>query len=253
MDEERRLHFRRFVDRSKVGATLMDPPRSRVSWGALFAGVVIAVATQLLLGALGLAIGLSSMDPTGDRAGSFGVGAGIWWLLSGLVALFLGGWTAGRLANAQPRLDGALHGFATWGLATLLSAWMVTSAVGGILGGAWNVVSTTATTTAATAAARPDLADRASEALRDAGVDPARTDDFVSRMRGEVSTPEAQMEARRAAEKAKDAASTASWFLFGMLLLGAVAATFGGMKGAPDTLDEVGVRSDSLPRTSATG
>ena len=36
----------------------------RVSWGAIFAGVVIAVAVQLLLGILGTGIGLSMVYRT---------------------------------------------------------------------------------------------------------------------------------------------------------------------------------------------
>ena len=248
MNEERRHHFRRFNDRSRpLTATFDDPPRSRVSWGALFAGVVVAMATQVLLGALGLAIGLTAAN----QPDTFGVGAGIWWLLSGILALFLGGWTAARLANKPRRVDGGLHGFATWGLATILSAWMLTSAVGGILGGAWSAVTTAATTTATATAARPDLADRAGDLLRQAGVDPSQADAFADRLRSEADSPQAQVEARRAAEEAKDTASTAAWFLFGMLLLGAAAATLGGLKGVPDLVDELDVRSHPDSRTSA--
>ena len=247
MIEEKRHIIRRFTDRPAVVGAVADPPRTRVSWGALFAGVVVAIATQLLLGALGLAIGLTAADtPSG-----FGAAAGIWWLLSGLIALFVGGWTAGRLANAPRTLDGALHGFATWGLATLISAWLVTSAVGGILGGAWNAVSTTATSTAVTAAARPDLAERAGDLLRQSGVDPAQADAFAQRLRTEATTPQAEMETRRAAEEAKDAASTAAWFLFGMLLFGAAAATFGGVKGMPDRVDEADVRAQPHRHSAA--
>ena len=162
----------------------------------------------------------------------------------------LGGWTAGRLANVHDRLDASLHGFATWALATLISAWMLTSAVGGALGGAWSAVTTAATTTTATAAARPDLADKAGNLLREAGVDPSQADRFVDRLRNESNTPQAQVEARRAAEQATDAASTASWFLFGMLLLGALAATFGGAKGAPELVDETQVRSQPPQRAA---
>jgi len=250
MNEERRNHPRRFTDRTAAIAAVPNPPRSRVSWGALFAGVVVAMATQLLLAALGMAIGLTALDP-GDRGSAFGVGAGVWWLLSGLIAMFLGGWTAGRLANSTRRLDAGLHGFTTWALATVVSAWMLTSALGGVMGGAWSAVSTAATTTAATAAAQPDLADKAGNLLREAGVDPSQADRFVTRLKGEVNSPQAQAEAREAANKAKEAASTASWFLFGMLLLGAGAATIGGAKGAPELVDELDVRSQPAHRTSA--
>jgi len=36
---------------------------TRLSWGAIFAGVVLAVAVQLVLGILGTGIGLTMVDP----------------------------------------------------------------------------------------------------------------------------------------------------------------------------------------------
>lgn len=51
--------------------------RARLSWGAIFAGVVIAVAVQLLLGILGTGIELSMVDPTeGTTPGAAGFGIG---------------------------------------------------------------------------------------------------------------------------------------------------------------------------------
>ena len=51
---------------------------TRLSWGAIFAGVVIAVAIQLVLGILGTGIGLTMVDPvegTTPGAAGFGIGA----------------------------------------------------------------------------------------------------------------------------------------------------------------------------------
>ena len=52
-------------------------PHSRLSWGAVLAGVVLAIAVQLVLGILGAGIGLSLVDPvegTTPGAGGFGIG-----------------------------------------------------------------------------------------------------------------------------------------------------------------------------------
>src|SRR5688572_18893536 len=56
----------------------------RVSWGAIFAGAVIAMVCQLALTCLGLAIGLGTINPyteTGTMQG-LGVGALVWMLLT---------------------------------------------------------------------------------------------------------------------------------------------------------------------------
>ncbi|TIX79823.1 MAG: PhnA-like protein, partial [Mesorhizobium sp.] len=41
---------------------------NKVSWGAIFAGVVVALVTQVLLTMLGAGIGIATLDPgTGDN------------------------------------------------------------------------------------------------------------------------------------------------------------------------------------------
>src|SRR3954471_9596355 len=78
---------------------------NRVSWGAVLAGVVTALVVQLLLNMLGIGIGLGTLSAAGGDNPSpttLSVGAGLWWTLSGIVASFLGGAMAGRLAG-RPR------------------------------------------------------------------------------------------------------------------------------------------------------
>lgn len=72
------------------------------------------------------------------------------------MALFAGGWVAGRLAGMPRATDGVLHGIA-WSLTTLATAYLLTTAIGGILGGAsgllGNVLGAAGTGTAAAAPA----------------------------------------------------------------------------------------------------
>lgn len=114
----------------------------RVSWGAIFGGAVLALMVQLALNMLGLAIGLGAVDPATDANPLAGIGwaAGIWLVVSTLIALFTGGWAAGRLAGMSERKDGVLHGLLSWSLVALFSFWLVISGVGYVLGGAMNVV-----------------------------------------------------------------------------------------------------------------
>ncbi|MBV8614888.1 MAG: hypothetical protein JOY66_14150 [Acetobacteraceae bacterium] len=118
----------------------------RVSWQALFAGVILAVAVQLLLTTLGVGVGLGLVGPTtGDApdASSIGIGAGVWWFVSNLVALGIGGYAAAWLSGVTTRFDGVLHGLITWGIATLFAFWVLTTALGGLLGCAFSAVGTT--------------------------------------------------------------------------------------------------------------
>jgi hypothetical protein len=40
-----------------------DRPFARISWGAVFAGAIIALATQIVLALIGMAIGLATLNP----------------------------------------------------------------------------------------------------------------------------------------------------------------------------------------------
>lgn len=113
---------------------------NRVSWGAIFAGGVVALGAQLLLTLLGIAIGLSTFEPLTEGAISqaVGIGAGIWWTVTALVSLFLGGWTAGRLSGMPLRQDAMMNGIIAWALVTLLSVVLVGTGTGVIIGGAFN-------------------------------------------------------------------------------------------------------------------
>jgi AcrR family transcriptional regulator len=98
---------------------------------------------QLVLSLLGVAVGASTIDPVQGgtpQASTLGMGAGLWWVGTALVSVFAGGWVAGRLAGLPIRTDGLLHGFVAWGLATLLLFYVLTTTLGSLVGGAFNVV-----------------------------------------------------------------------------------------------------------------
>jgi hypothetical protein len=116
---------------------------NRISWGAVLAGVVVALVTQLILNLIGVGVGAATLDPgTGDNpsASSFSIGAGIWWIVSGIIAAAAGGYAAGRLAGKPKESTAGWHGLTTWALTTLIIFYLLTSAVGGILGGAYRTL-----------------------------------------------------------------------------------------------------------------
>ena len=130
-------------------STLSAPPSSlrRISWGAIIGGAVAAISILLLLNLLGVGIGASTIDPMeGSQPGKgMAIGAGIWFILSFLVALAVGGWASGRLLGVPNSKDGMLHGFITWGVTSMVLLWALTSAIGGLIGGATSILGHTAT------------------------------------------------------------------------------------------------------------
>src|SRR4029453_1455123 len=115
----------------------------RMSWGAALAGVVIALVTQLGLSLLGAGIGVSTIDPlTGDtpRAAAFGMAAGGWGIVSWFLALLRGGWAGGRRGGMPRRPDATLQGVLAWAFTTLLLFFLLTTAVGSLIGGGFRTL-----------------------------------------------------------------------------------------------------------------
>lgn len=118
------------------------PAFKRFSWGAILAGVAVAVVVHLLLSILGLAIGVSTIDPLEETSPLAGIGTGtaIYTLVVSIIALFAGGFTAGSLSPAQDRRDRTLHGLTTWAVVTIVTFALLTTAVGRIIGGTASMV-----------------------------------------------------------------------------------------------------------------
>src|SRR5262245_2289461 len=116
---------------------------SRISWGAVLAGAVVAAATMILLSLLGVAFGASGIDVfqiTAADLKSYGVGAGIWGAINMILSMAFGGYVAARLSGTHSHLDGELHGITVWAvallMATVLLARMVSGAIGTVATGA---------------------------------------------------------------------------------------------------------------------
>ncbi len=114
----------------------------RISWGAIFAGTIVALVIELALSLLGMGVGLGIINPATEEnpLGGVGAGAGIWLAISTLIALFAGGWVAARLAGFPRRMNGVLHGIVVWGVVTLFSFYLMTTTVGALISGVAGVV-----------------------------------------------------------------------------------------------------------------
>ena len=146
----------------------------RISWGAIFGGVILVIAVQLLLSLLGAGIGLGTVNTnagTTPDASSLGIGAGVWWIVSSVIALAFGGYASAWLAGIELRWDGILHGLITWGIASILTVYLLSSAVGGIIGGSASALGSVAS------AAGSGVKEAAQPMAQAAGVTPAMLQD----------------------------------------------------------------------------
>lgn len=121
-----------------IATTVMPNRLQRISWGAIIAGIVMALVTMLALHMLGLSIGAATINPVSEAnpiESGFGTGAVIWLVASNLIGLFVGGYVAGRFAGSTDDVDGVLHGLVTWAVVTLLTLYFLTTSVGNVVNG----------------------------------------------------------------------------------------------------------------------
>lgn len=117
-------------------------PRKGISWRAIFAGVICILSIVFLLNLLGLVFGFGTIEPAEETNPLSGLGTGtlIWWIVTNLIALFAGGYVAARVGVSFYHKSGIVQGVMTWALYTFISAWLVTSAIGGIISGVGNTI-----------------------------------------------------------------------------------------------------------------
>jgi hypothetical protein len=109
----------------------------RVRWGPIFSGLVIAIGSQLVLSALGAAIGLSNIASSGaprSIAGDVGTGVGIWSIISLLISLGIGGWVTARACGPMNRNTALLNGAILWATTLTIGSWLLANGVAGTFG-----------------------------------------------------------------------------------------------------------------------
>jgi len=116
----------------------------RVSWGGIWAGVLVVLGTLLFLMTLGLAVGISA-DARNVDANAIGTGAVIWSAVSLLVALFLGGMAATRVSMVWERFAGLLQGVLVWVISLVTVIYLGARGIGIMGGSALGIVTGAAT------------------------------------------------------------------------------------------------------------
>jgi hypothetical protein len=202
----------------------------RISWPAVFAGLILAVFLQLALTFLGLSIGLSTVDAVGgDTPGKgLAIGSGIYSVFSIIFSLFTGGWVAGRLAKNQHTSESAIHGLLVAGLLFIFTIYLLSSAIGSVIGGAGKLAGN------AISEAAPDLKNAVQDRYQpgtNAGDAQLSADSAKVVNEVEQHKDEAKQKALQVADDAANATSKGSIYIFFGMALGALAAAFGAKKG----------------------
>lgn len=109
----------------------------RVRWGPILAGLAVALSSQLVLSALGAAIGATTIANSGaprTDAGAAGTAVGIWSIISLFISLFIGGWVTARACGPINKNTALLNGAILWASTLALSSWLLSSGVSGAFG-----------------------------------------------------------------------------------------------------------------------
>ncbi len=145
-------------------AVLFSPP-----WFSVCAGIGVALAMHIVLNLLGIGLGFTTiqLDPSLSAESSLiSWSAFTWWAVSGIIAAYAGGYTAGALSTPESVYSGPLLGFLSWAKTTIIVMIFVALSAGGtatmlsFLGGPnaavwarWNALTNAPVTTAGTPAA----------------------------------------------------------------------------------------------------
>jgi hypothetical protein len=119
---------------TETNAAATSIPRASfltIRWGAIFAGLAVGLAANMLFMLLGTAIGLSLFDLDGSTPDStFSIAASIWNTASMVISAFIGGYVAARGSGLKRNSDGILHAAVAWGMTLLLAVFMASSVTG---------------------------------------------------------------------------------------------------------------------------
>ncbi|WP_445637678.1 PhnA-like protein [Nostoc sp. DSM 114161] len=169
-----------------------------VRWGPIIAGLLVALATQLILSAIIGAVAAGTVEGSGaprSIAPNAAGNAGLWSTIALLISLFTGGWVTARACGPMNRNTALLNGAILWATTLAVSSWLLANGVSGAFGVA---------------------ASNAGEVINQVGT---------------PNLPQANVSAQEARNIAGNVRSGLWWFVFGSLL-GLIASMIGSVSGA---------------------
>lgn len=212
---------------------------TRVSWAAIFAGGILALAIHFLLSLLGTAVGVSvsdRVDPDKIRTGAL-----IWVVVTTCAALFAGGMITSLFTVGENKVEAVIYGVLMW---ALLMAMLIGLGAMGLRAGfsaMVNIVHVAQNTSGM------DL----EAALVKAGIPKAKINEFRDSLTAGAKegakdaeaprTNEAPQTAEAATEAAIEATKKITWYTFGGAWISMLAAAAGAWVGAGPTFRVVRV------------
>jgi hypothetical protein len=193
--------------------------KSRVSWSAIVAGALIAMACYLILTLLFAAVGVS-LTESGVRSNAVGIGVIVAMIMSLIFSLFVGGWVSAQLTAGENQREAAIYGLLTWAVFMAMALWFVSN---GFRSGYFGAVS------AAVVVQQNEPGMSWEEAARRAGVSQQRIDEMkssIDRSRANEAANDAQLQ-----ERTREAVVAASWTALVGTMLCMAAAVGGAMVG----------------------
>jgi hypothetical protein len=116
--------------------------RSHVSWGAVIAGSLLSISILVLSASFAYACGVPAYS--GQETTVYGWGAGIWAVVTSIVAFYAGGCLSAYMSASTDYRFHMLHGVLTWSLALplllIILSWGAMGMRGVIPGGAQTMV-----------------------------------------------------------------------------------------------------------------
>ncbi|MEH1938532.1 MAG: hypothetical protein V7L14_33475 [Nostoc sp.] len=172
-----------------------------VRWGPIISGLLVSLATQLILSAIIGAFAAGAVEGSGaprSIAPNAAGNAGLWSTIALLISLFTGGWITARACGPMNRNTALLNGAILWATTLAVSSWLLASGVSGAFGVA---------------------ASNAGAVINQV------------QQQGGVNVPQANISAQQAREAAGNLRSGLWWFVFGSLL-GLIASMIGAVTGS---------------------
>ncbi|MCC5630860.1 hypothetical protein LC613_23850 [Nostoc sphaeroides CHAB 2801] len=172
-----------------------------VRWGPIISGLLVSLATQLILSAIIGAVAAGTVEGSSaprSIAPNAAGNAGLWSTIALLISLFTGGWVTARACGPMNRNTALLNGAILWATTLAVSSWLLASGVSGAFGVA---------------------ASNAGEVINQV------------QQQGGINVPQANISVRQARDAAANLRSGLWWFVFGSLL-GLIASMIGAVTGA---------------------
>ncbi len=194
---------RGFAPTTSSVSQVMNIPTDRVRWGPIWAGLLAAFFSLLVLSFLGLAIGASTVNAgqavQGGGTQNAGQYSAIWAGITVILSFLVGGYFAGRTAAVHERGWAGINGGLVFLLALPILLWLASQGLGAIIGNASNIAG-------------------------GLGINLGQVTNSASGAARNITPQQAQ--------QAADTAKTTAWGTVIGLLLGYGAAVLGGILGA---------------------